>query len=562
MWEMHANGTPLSAIGKNIVAIVKRMAPWLNPVEPTKGKLMENRFALRTAEECMSARRVAAAIKVRQLGLDETTKFQDPSIVTSLLVKPSENVPAEVIVLRAAYVVGGATAEIIAQSVEEKCFARLRRLLKGWMATCNRMFPDHKWTCPNPELCGLDRLGNGGAIISDTCTTARKTTRLLIDEVARQVKEKYDPEAWEELTEAEQEAAMRCHALHCWQHIRNIFLAPMSRAQSEHVKAALQHQLETFSSYERMSTNFDQWLRADYKEFHHGGRYYKGQGKPYLEWLVDNHPSAFVMHIERAEGGRQDLEFDAAVPMYINRKYMLEYLHKRVYGRPAGDSNVLEDFLYVVHGNLEFLAMSRANSVIDLRIARPMRWLAGNSSKLLDWSPFSMQPVFDRLEAIFEAGSRDGSVLLDPELSVFQSIIDTQPAFKEYIEYTFTQQTVLSPDAQTKHLVYKLALDEVLNPTDASNIRSQALTVEYLQVQCKAAIQKMHDVRTVLPQYLTSQNGELTMDKQAVAHDDTKGCEATNDKFAESVFGVFDRQLKLFQGITREAASGLTQVSC
>ena len=35
------------------------------------------------------------------------------------------------------------------------------------------------------------------------------------------------------------------------------------------------------------------------------------------------------------------------------------------------------------------------------------------------------------------------------------------------------------------------------------------------------------------------------------------GTEATNDKFSESVFGVFDRMLKMFHGISREAASGL-----
>ena len=41
------------------------------------------------------------------------------------------------------------------------------------------------------------------------------------------------------------------------------------------------------------------------QEFHHGGRYYKGKGKEFWEWLKDTYPSEFVMHFERAEGGRQ-----------------------------------------------------------------------------------------------------------------------------------------------------------------------------------------------------------------------------------------------------------------
>ena len=87
------------------------------------------------------------------------------------------------------------------------------------------------------------------------------------------------------------------------------------------------------------------------------------------------------------------------------------------------------------------------------------------------------------------------------------------------------------------------------------------LTLQYLQVQCAAGITKMHDTRTVLPEYLTSQDGAKCWSKVAKGHADTKGTEANNDKFSESVFGVFDRMLKMFHGVSREAASGLSQVT-
>lgn len=136
------------------------------------------------------------------------------------------------------------------------------------------------------------------------------------------------------------------------------------------------------------------------QEFHHGGRYYKGKGKEFLEWLRDNYPEAFVMHLERAEGGRQDLEYDAAVPMYVNRKYMVEYLAQRVH--EPGHSNVLEDFLYKSHLTTEYLAMMRANALIDLRISRPMRWLCGKGAELVDWSPFKMGLVLEKLEVAID----------------------------------------------------------------------------------------------------------------------------------------------------------------
>ena len=205
------------------------------------------------------------------------------------------------------------------------------------------------------------------------------------------------------------------------------------------------------------------------------------------------------MHLERAEGGRQDLDYDAAVSMYINRKYMVEYLHEKVYS--SGHKNILEDFIYVTHCKEEYIAMMRANTIIDLRIARPMRFLAGKCAELDNWSPFSMGPVLDEIEQLFERAARDGSVLLKPDLQIFRSVQDSQPKFREYLDHLFNKEKVLSPDGTTEHLQYKLALEEALTPSDESNERTRALTIEYLQIQCEAGLRKLHDKKTVLPEY-------------------------------------------------------------
>ena len=254
---------PASSVGAIIVAIVSRTASWLKPVGPTPATVRECRFELRIVEEALAGRRVAAAYRVRQLGFDETTKFQDPSMVTSVLIEPTEGAKSEVVILRAAYATGGGTSELLAQAVEEKCFGRLRRFLEGWQATCKELYPDHEWTGPKAEDCSLHRLGGGGSVISDTCSGAQKTSRLLVAEVARQVELKHPD--WATLSEAEQEAAVKAHTQHCFNHIRNIFLKPMSAAQSAHVRERLQEQLERFSSWERMETDFEKLLRAVYK---------------------------------------------------------------------------------------------------------------------------------------------------------------------------------------------------------------------------------------------------------------------------------------------------------
>lgn len=71
------------------------------------------------------------------------------------------------------------------------------------------------------------------------------------------------------------------------------------------MKNELKPELDTFSSWERMNTEFSQLLRASFKEFHHSCRYYKGHGRAYSVWLRETHPSAFAIHLERADGGRQ-----------------------------------------------------------------------------------------------------------------------------------------------------------------------------------------------------------------------------------------------------------------
>ena len=67
------------------------------------------------------------------------------------------------------------------------------------------------------------------------------------------------------MSEAERVHATRVHKLNCWQHMRNIFLNNMSKAQAKHVSEELKPWLDAFTSWERMTTDFDQLLRSVYK---------------------------------------------------------------------------------------------------------------------------------------------------------------------------------------------------------------------------------------------------------------------------------------------------------
>ena len=267
-----ANQVPLSAIGPTIVDVVKRTAPWLEPEAPTRGMLSEARFELRLIEEALGGRRVALAHAIRMLGFDETTKNGNPGITSNVIIEPTKGAPLEPVILRGAYCSAGGTSEAIAAAIEKKCFARLRDILCRWEAMFHKLFPDETWTGPKPEDLSMGRLAGGGALQSDTCNGARKAKRILAEMIAEQAREVIGAEAWGALTEEEQKQATRVHELDCWQHLRNIFLKEMSSAQAKHVAEELKPHLDAFSSWDRMTTDYTQLLRASYKELHHGNK--------------------------------------------------------------------------------------------------------------------------------------------------------------------------------------------------------------------------------------------------------------------------------------------------
>lgn len=170
-----------------------------------------------------------------------------------------------------------------------------------------------------------------------------------------------------------------------------------------------------------------------------------------------------------------------------------------------------------------------------------------------------MGRALDLVEQFLTQAQHDGSLFLDQTLDIFATIAAEQPLFAEWRRYTMSDDAVLSPDGLTRHLVWKLALAELQAPTDATNIATREKCIEYLEVQCVAALTKMHDPRLALCGQLSSTDGEYSFGKSEQAHQDLLGCHATNDNLAESVFGTYDMILRRCPGISMEAASGVAQ---
>ena len=271
------------------------------------------------------------------------------------------------------------------------------------------------------------------------------------------------------------------------------------------LKDELQVTLADFSSYDRMSVDVSDLIRAVYKEFHAGGAYAKGKQREFLAWAKKTFPASMFMAFERAAGNRQDLAFEGAVPILVNRKLALEFLKQLVF--TPGADNTLEKFLWRVLSCNEMTAQLRVNTLWHYTFSQPARYLAGKSCKLKDWSIDSSSAVMDLVEKAMVQIAADGHTILDPNFDPFSSIAAEQPVFDKWRK-DLLLRTVQAADG-TEYFIHQRALSEARNPEGEGEGQTMAEQTEYVvklaEAMANAALVAMRDPRRAICGLLLSQ---------------------------------------------------------
>ena len=548
-----ARRTPPATAGQNYADAAKHFSPEQKIRQPSLQWIRDLRAETTILGEACAALQVLCAKRIISFGFDESTKRGDGIASTNLQI---ETIDGEIIdvVLRGAFVIPGGTAEQVSAAMESKLFAHCRKLLRKWKALYEKECGAGSWPYPDPSRLGYHQLG-GALIISDTCNAARAAKRLIMQMAAAAIEADMGPEAWALLSPEERVARTRTYVGDCMQHLRNIVLDAMQVAATKHLASELEESLDAFSSYERMSTDIMQLIRAVYKELHHSGEYAKGKQREFEHWLKTHHALALFLPLERANGGRQDLAFDGAVPIYANRVLICEFLHELVF--VPGHSNILEDFLWHSLSCVEMVALLRALTLFDLLISMPLRWLCGKGSQLHEWSVYKAASTLDLTEQVLVKAAANGAALFDPELDVFASIAKEQPLFQVWRD-ELAADTVIAPDGKQKHPWFKQVLSEAQAPKNKSNIAATDATIDLIQAMALAGLEKMRNPKLAIADWLTSQDGSKSFGKNADAHAATMGAHVTNCR-VESNFGGFDNVLRTFESICIENASGIAQ---
>ena len=95
--------------------------------------------------------------------------------------------------------------------------------LQRWRQTIEKMYSNYIYNIPDIKSLDIGKLGKGGAITTDTCNGARKTRRLLIDNITLAIKKFSDDN-------------IKIREVDCWNHFRNIWFGAMIKQLSSYLK--------------------------------------------------------------------------------------------------------------------------------------------------------------------------------------------------------------------------------------------------------------------------------------------------------------------------------------
>ena len=269
VWAQLARRVAPSQIAANISDTLSVHAPDANEPLPGERQVQKMRGELTIAGEAMAAMRMALARRIISFGFDESTKYGLGVLSANVQFEPHD-APGTVedVVPRGVCLIAGGKAVEVSAAVEKKIFKHGRTLLRRWKERHEAKFGEGSWEREggaDPESLGLHRLTEHTTLMSDTCNAARAAKRLLAEMALTAAKEHMGRDVWEAMTEEEQRLKVATYLGDCTGHLRNIVINAMVVAGADYLTTELHDSLDEFSSFDRVSLQGIDWIRATYK---------------------------------------------------------------------------------------------------------------------------------------------------------------------------------------------------------------------------------------------------------------------------------------------------------
>ena len=184
--EQLVNGTPPSAISDNILSFVSTFLPNTIVKElPSIWTVRRTRTILLIVVEALAAYQLAIALCWKQLFTDGTSRRQ--TFMQNLAISIEDTTETDdgllklkpILLSTTTYTEGEESDQVVAgliQTLVEK-----GTLLDGWKSKHKELFGDDDNDIPDSTNLNLSKLGDGGAIMTDTCNAANKINRKLAE---------------------------------------------------------------------------------------------------------------------------------------------------------------------------------------------------------------------------------------------------------------------------------------------------------------------------------------------------------------------------------------------
>ena len=114
---------------------------------------------------------------------------------------------------------------------------------------------------PSPDDIDLNKLGVDGVVMTDTCNTAQKLRRILVDRIDGMID------------------------LDCTNHLRNVWFGGVEMSLTKFLNEILRTSLDEIDSSLRVSSSISAIIRAVDKEFSLSANYPKGHGELFKAWI-------------------------------------------------------------------------------------------------------------------------------------------------------------------------------------------------------------------------------------------------------------------------------------
>ena len=114
-------------------------------------------------------------------------------------------------------------------------------------------------------------------------------------------------------------------------------------------------------------------------------KYPKVCAKVFSQWMIDNHSSDLLFHVERAaSGGRQDATSMSAIAIFWNINYFVEFLDEMIIYCSKSE-NILVRNLMILLSFIDIIAVSQIWLILHISIFTPMCCLSECTQKMKEY---------------------------------------------------------------------------------------------------------------------------------------------------------------------------------